>query len=176
MKVLHSICQQIRKIQQWPQKWEWSIFIPISKKGNAKECPNYHTTAFISHTSKVMLKFCRPVFHRMWTVNFQMFNLDLEKAAEQEIKLPTSVGSSKKQESSRKTRTSALLTMPTSLTVRSQQNVENSERDGNTRPPNLPREICMQARKQQLELNVEEQTGPNREMNTSRLYIVTLLI
>ena len=56
MKVLHSICQQIRKIQQWPQKWEWSIFIPISKKGNAKECPNYHTTAFISHTSKVMLK------------------------------------------------------------------------------------------------------------------------
>ena len=56
MKVLHSICQQIRKTQQWPQDWKRSIFIPIPKKGNPKECSNYHTTAIISHASKVMLK------------------------------------------------------------------------------------------------------------------------
>ena len=56
VNVLHSICQQIWKTQQWPQDWKSSIFIPISKKGNAKECPNYHTIAVISHTSKVMLK------------------------------------------------------------------------------------------------------------------------
>ena len=56
VKGLHSICQQIWKTQQWPQDWKRSVFIPISKKGNAKECSNYHTTAFISHTSKVMLK------------------------------------------------------------------------------------------------------------------------
>ena len=56
VKVLHSICQQIWKIQQWPPDWKRSIFTPIPKKGNAKECSNYRTIALISHTSKVMLK------------------------------------------------------------------------------------------------------------------------
>ena len=56
MKVLHSICQQIWKTQQWPQDWKRLVFIPISKKGNAKECSNYQTIALISHASKVMLK------------------------------------------------------------------------------------------------------------------------
>ena len=56
VKVLHSICQQIWKIQQWPQDWKRSVFIPIPKKGTAKECSNYHTVVLISHTSKVMLK------------------------------------------------------------------------------------------------------------------------
>ena len=56
VKVLHSICQQIWKTQRWPQDWKRSVFIPISKKGNAKECSNYHTVALISHASKVMLK------------------------------------------------------------------------------------------------------------------------
>ena len=56
LKVLHSISQKIWKTQQWPQDWKRSVFIPIPKKGNAKECSNYHTTVLISHTSKVMLK------------------------------------------------------------------------------------------------------------------------
>ena len=56
VKVLHSTCQQIWKTQQWPQDWKGSVFIPILKKGNAKECSNYHTIALISHASKVMLK------------------------------------------------------------------------------------------------------------------------
>ena len=56
MKVLHSICQQIWKTQQWPQDWKRSVFILNPKTGNAKECSNYHTIALISHTSKVMLK------------------------------------------------------------------------------------------------------------------------
>ena len=56
VKVLDSICLQIWKTQQWPQDWKRSVFIPIPKKGNAKECSNHHTTALISHTSKVMLK------------------------------------------------------------------------------------------------------------------------
>ena len=56
VKMLYSICQQISKIQQWPQDWKRSVFIPIPKKRNAKECSNYHTTALISHTSKVILK------------------------------------------------------------------------------------------------------------------------
>ena len=56
VKVLHSICQQIWKTQQWPQDWKRSVFIPVAKKGNAKECSNYRTIALISHASKVMLK------------------------------------------------------------------------------------------------------------------------
>ena len=56
VKVLHSICQQIRKTQQWPQDWERSVFIPIPKKGNARECSNYHTIVSLLHSSKVMLK------------------------------------------------------------------------------------------------------------------------
>ena len=56
VKVLHSICEQIWKTQQWSQDWKWSVFIPIPKKGNAKECSNYHRIALISHASKVMLK------------------------------------------------------------------------------------------------------------------------
>ena len=56
VKVLHSICQQIWKTQQWPQDWQRSVFIPIPKKGDVKECSNYRTVALISHASKVMLK------------------------------------------------------------------------------------------------------------------------
>ena len=63
VKVLHSVCQQIWKTQQWSQNWERSVFILILKKGNAKECPNYHTIALISHASKVILKFSKPVFN-----------------------------------------------------------------------------------------------------------------
>ena len=59
VKVLHSICQQIWKVQQGPKDWKRSVFIPISKKGNGKECSNYYTIAFISHSSKVMLKILR---------------------------------------------------------------------------------------------------------------------
>ena len=117
MKVLHSICQQIWKTQQWPQDWKRSVFIPIPKKGNAKECSNYHTLALISHASKVMLKILQArlqqyVYHELPNVQ-----AGLEKSEEPEVKLPTSTGSSKKQESSRKTSISALLTMPKPLTV-----------------------------------------------------------
>ena len=105
----------IWKTQQWPKDWKRSVFIPIPKKGNAKECLNYCTIVLISHTSKVILKILQARLQQYVTMNFQMFKLDLEKTEEPEIKLPTSAGSSKKQESSRKT--SALLTMPKPLTV-----------------------------------------------------------
>jgi len=121
VKVLHSICQQIWKTQQWPQDWKRSVFIPIPKNGNAKKCSNYCAIALISHASKVMLQIL--LARLQLYVNFQIFKLDLEKA-EPEIKLPTCPGSSKKQESSRKTSISALLTMPKPLTVRITINYE----------------------------------------------------
>ena len=82
---------------------------------NAKECSNYHTIALISHARKVMLKILQARLPQY--MNFQMFKLDLEKTDEPEIKLPTSTGSSKKQENSRKSSTSALLTTPKPLTA-----------------------------------------------------------
>ena len=94
VKVLPSICQHIWRTQQWPQDWERSVFIPIPKEGNAKECLNYHPVALISHASKVMLKILQARLQQY--VNFQMFKLVLEKAEEPEIKLPTSTGSLKK--------------------------------------------------------------------------------
>ena len=63
VKVLHSICQQIWNTQQWPQEWKRSVFIPIPKKDNAKECSNYHTIVLISQASKIMLKFSKPGFN-----------------------------------------------------------------------------------------------------------------
>ena len=92
-------------------------FIPIPKKGNTKDCSNYHTVALISHASKVMLKILQARLQQYVNCELQMFKLDLEMAEEPEVKLPTSVGSSKEQASSRKTSTSALLTIPKPLTV-----------------------------------------------------------
>ena len=104
VKVLHSICQQIWKNQQWPQDWKRSVFIAILKKGNSKECSNYHTIAHISHGSKVMLK--NSAIHEPRNSRCSSWFLKRQK---NQIKLPTSAGSSKKQESSRKTSISALL-------------------------------------------------------------------
>ena len=81
------------KTQQWPQDWKRSVFIPIPKKGNAKECSNYRTIALISHASKVMLKILQARLQQCMNRDFQMFRLDLEKAEEPEIKLLISVGS-----------------------------------------------------------------------------------
>ena len=120
---------------------------------------NVQTTVQLhsSHTlEKWCSKFSKPGFKNTWTINFQIFKMDVEKAEEPKIKLPTSVGSPKKQESSRKASTSVLLTVPKSLTVWITINCGKSLRERSTRPPDLSREICMQVRKQQLELDMEQ--------------------
>ena len=156
---MHSICQQIWKTQQWPQDWKRSVFIPIPKKGNAKECSNYHTIALISHTIKVMLKILQARLQQYVNRDFQMFKLVLEKAEEPEIKFPASAGSSEKQESSRKTST-ALLTMPKPLTVWITVNCGKFQKKWEYHTTwTASWEICMQVRKQLLELEMEQQTG-----------------
>ena len=125
VKVLHSICQQIWKMQQRPQDWKRSVFIPIRKKGNAKGCSNYHTIALISHASKVMLKILQARLQQYMNRELPDVQAEFRKAEEPEIELPTSIGSYKKQENTRKrTSTSALLIMPKPF-CRSQQTVEN---------------------------------------------------
>ena len=93
------------------------VFIPIPKKGNAKECSNYCTIALISNASKVILKIIQARLQQYMNNELPDVQAGLEKAEEPEIKLPTSAGSSKKQENSRKTSISALWTMPKPLTV-----------------------------------------------------------
>ena len=94
VKVLHSICQQIWKTHQWPRDWKSSVFIPIRKKGNTKECSNYHTIAFILHASKEMLKILQATRQQYMNREFPDVQAGvLEKAEEPEIKLPTSIGS-----------------------------------------------------------------------------------
>ena len=94
VKVLHLICQQTEKTQQWPQDWKRSVFIPIPKKGNAKECSNYHTIGLISHASQVKLKILQARLQQYMNQELpEMSKLDLEKAEETEIKLPASTGS-----------------------------------------------------------------------------------
>ena len=93
VKVLHSICQHIWKTQQWPQDSKRSVSIPIPKRGNAKECSNYHTFALISHASKVMLKILQARLQQYVNYELPVFKLVLEKAEEPETKLPTSGGS-----------------------------------------------------------------------------------
>ena len=103
------------------------------------------TKLHLSHMlAKKCSKFSKLGFNNTWTMNFQMFKLDLEKAEEPEIKLPTSARSSKNQESSRKTSISALLTMPKLWLCGPQHTEENSSCAGNTRPPELPPEksVC----------------------------------
>ena len=126
VKLLHSICQQIWKTQQWPQDCKMSVFIPIPKKGNAKECPNYCTTALTSHTSKVMLKIFQARLQQYVNHELPDFKQDLEKAEESEIKLPTSIASSKKQESSRKNIYFCFIDYAKAFHCVSQKTVENS--------------------------------------------------
>ena len=114
---MHAICQQIWKTQQWPQDWKSSVFIPIQKKGNAKESSNYHTIALISHTSEVMLKILQVRFQQYLKRELPDVQAGFRKGRGTRDQIAKSFGSLKKQENSRKTSTSALLTTSKPLTV-----------------------------------------------------------
>ena len=117
MEVLHSICQQIWNIQQWPQDWKRSVFIPIPKKGNAKECSNYRTIALISHTSKVMLKILQARLQQYVNHELPDVQVGFRKARGNRDQIANIRWITEKTESSRKTSISALLTMPKPSTV-----------------------------------------------------------
>ena len=111
VKVLHSICQQIWKPQEWQQAWKRSVFIPIPKKGSAKEGSDYLTIALISHASKVMLKILQARLQQYMNHELPDVQADFRKGRGTRDQIW------EKQETSRKTSTSALLTMPKPLTV-----------------------------------------------------------
>ena len=145
VKVLHSTCQQIWKTQQWLQDWKRSVFIPTPKKGNAKECTNYHTIALISHTSEEMPQILQARLQQY--VNHELSDIQAgfskgrgtrDQIANIQLHLWKSKRISVKH-------LLLLYWQRQSLWLcGSQQTVENSSRDGNTRPPDLPPEksVC----------------------------------
>ena len=160
MKVLHSICQQTWKTQQWSKDWKRSVLIPIPKKGNAKACSNYCTIALISYASKVMLKILQARLQQYVNRELPDVQAGFRKGRGTRDQTAQIAGSLKKQESSRKTSISALLTMPKPLTVWitiSCGKFWKRQEYQTTWPASW--EICMQVRKQQLELDMELQTG-----------------
>ena len=117
LKVLHSMCQQIWKTQQWPQDWKRSVFIPITKKGNAKECSNYYTIALISHASKVIFTILQARLQQYVNRELPDVQADFRKGRGTRDQIANIHWIMKKQESSRKTSISTLLTMPKPLTA-----------------------------------------------------------
>ena len=117
MKVLFSICQQIWKTQQWPQDWKRLVFIPNPKKGNVKERSNYRTVVLILHASKVMLKIVQARLQQYMNCELPDIQAGFRKGRGTRVQIANIHWIIKKQESSRKTSISALLTMPKPLTV-----------------------------------------------------------
>ena len=117
VKVLHSICQQFWKTQQWPQNWKRSVFIPTPKKGNTKDCSNYHTIALILNASKVMLKILQARVQQSGTCEIPHVQAGFSKGRGTRNQIANICWITEKQESSRKASTSALSTMPKPLTV-----------------------------------------------------------
>ena len=117
VKVLYSICQQIWKTQQWPQDWKRSVFIPIPKKGNAKECSNYHTIVFISHASKVVLKILQARLQQYMNHELPDVQSGFRKGRGIRNQAANISWIIEKAREVQKTSTSALLHMPKPLTV-----------------------------------------------------------
>ena len=158
--MLHSICQHIWKTQQWPQDWKKSVLIPIPKKGNAKEWSNYHTIALISHASKVMLKILQARLQQ-W-VNHELPDVQAGSRKDRETRVQIANIRwiiKKAREFKKNTSISALLTMPKALTVWITVNCGKFWKRWEYQTTwSAYWEICMQIRKQQLELDMEKQT------------------
>ena len=177
VKVLHSICQQIWKTQQWPQDWKRAVFIPIPKKGNAKECLNYCTIALISHTSKVMLKILQARLQQNMNCELSYVQAGFRKGRVTRDQIANICCIIKKSKSFPEIHLFLLYWLCQSLWLCWSQTVENSERDGNTITPDPPLEkpVCRSG-SNSLNWTWNKRLVPNRKRSTSRLYIVTLLI
>ena len=143
VKVLHSLCQQIRKTQQWPQDWKRSVFIPIPKKGNAKECSIYHTIALISHASKVMLKILQARLQQDLNHELPDVQAGFRKGRGTRDQIANICWLIEKGEF-QKNICFCFMDYAKDFDCVDHNKLENSERDGNTRPPDLPLEkpVC----------------------------------
>ena len=171
VKVLHSICQQIWKTQQWAQDWKRSVFIPIPKKGNAKECSNYCTISVTSHTSKVMLKVLQARFQQYVNHELPVVHAGFRKGRGTRDQIANFCWVIRKARVPEKTSISVLLTMPKPLTVWIITNCGKFLKRWEfktTWPASW--EIYTQVRKQQLELDMEQQTGSKSKERVKAVY------
>ena len=139
VKVLHSICQQIWKTQ-WPQDWKRSVFIPIPKKGGAKECSKYHTIALISHASKVMLKILQARLQQYVNRELSDVQAGFRKGRGTRDQIANICWIIEKAREFQKNIYFCFLDYAKAFDCVDHKTLENSERDGNTRPPDLPLE------------------------------------
>ena len=144
VKVLHSICQQTGKTQQWPQDWKRSVFIPIPEKGNPKECSNYHTIALISHASKVMLKILRARLQQYVNHELPEVQAGFRKGRGTRDQIANIRWIIEKAREFQKNIYFCFINYTKRFNYVDHNKLQNSERDGNTRPPDLPLEkpIC----------------------------------
>ena len=140
MKVLHSKYQQIWKTQQWPQDWKRSVFIPIPKKGNAKECSNYHTIALISHTSKAMLKILHARLQQYVNRELPDVEAGFRKGRATRDQIANIRWIIEKAREFQENIYFCFIDISKAFDCVNHNKLENSERDGNTRPPDLPLE------------------------------------
>ena len=144
MKVLHSICQQVWQTQQRPQDWKRSVFIPISKKGNAKECSNCHTIALISHARKVMLKILQTRLQQYVNHELPDVHAGFRKGRGTRDQIVNIHWIIEKARELEKNNYFCFINYAKAFDCVDHNKLENSERDGNTRPPDLPLEkpVC----------------------------------
>ena len=144
MKVLHSICQQIWKFQQWSQAWKWSVSIPIPMKGNTKECSNYCTVALISHASKVILKILQARRQQHMKQELPDIQAGFRKGRETRDQIANIHWIIKAATEFQKNIYFCSIDHPKDFNCVDHNKLENSWRDGNTRPPDLPLEksVC----------------------------------
>ena len=138
--MLHSICQHIWKTQQWSQDWKRSVFIPIPKKGNAKECSNYHTIAPISHASKVILKYLQARFQQYVNRELPGVQTGFRKGRGTRDQIVNICWIIEKGREFQKNIYFCFIDYVKAFDCVDHNKLENSERDGNTRPPDLPPE------------------------------------
>ena len=143
-KVLHSVCQQTWKIQQWPQDWKRSVFIPIPKKGNAKECSIYCTIALISHVSKVMLKILQARLQQYVNCELPDVQAGFRKGRQTRNQIANTHWIIEKAREFQKNIYFCFIDYAKAFDYVDHNKLKNSERDGNTRPPDLPLEksVC----------------------------------
>ena len=135
VKVLHSICQQIWKTQQWPQNWKMSVFIPIPKKGNAKECSNYRTIALISHARKVMLKILQARLQQYMNHELPDVQAGFRKGRGTRDQIANIWWIIKKARKFQRNIYFCFIAYDKAFDCVDQNKLENSEGDGNTRAP-----------------------------------------
>ena len=140
VKVLYSICQQIWKTQQWPQDWKRSDFIPIPKKGSAKECSYYRTIAFISYTSKVVLKILQARLQQYMNYEFQDVQAGFRKGRGTRDQIANIHWIIEKAREFQKNIFFCFVDYAKAFDCVNHDKLKNSSRDWNTRPPDLPPE------------------------------------